>query len=104
MGIGGAGMSPLAEMALLAGVRVTGCDSSPGPATQHLEERGATVWQGHDASHVAGCAALVMTAWLAKLLVLDRIPLPSAAVAAAFTVAGVWLLIRGSIRAGGEAV
>jgi len=49
-------------------------------------------------------AALVMTAWLAKLLVLDRIPLPSAAVAAAFTVAGVWLLIRGSIRAGGEAV
>lgn len=62
MGIGGAGMSPLAEMALLAGVRVTGCDSSPGPATQHLEERGATVWQGHDASHVAGCAALVMTA------------------------------------------
>jgi UDP-N-acetylmuramate--alanine ligase len=62
MGIGGAGMSPLAEMALLAGVRVTGCDSSPGPATQHLEDRGAVVWQGHDPSHVAGCAALVMTA------------------------------------------
>jgi UDP-N-acetylmuramate--alanine ligase len=62
MGIGGAGMSPLAEMALLAGVRVTGCDSSPGPATQLLEQRGATVWQGHDAAHVAGCAALVMTA------------------------------------------
>ncbi|HVH13508.1 MAG TPA: UDP-N-acetylmuramate--L-alanine ligase [Longimicrobium sp.] len=62
MGIGGAGMSPLAEMALLAGVRVTGCDASPGPATQYLEERGATVWQGHDPAHVAGCAALVMTA------------------------------------------
>ena len=58
MGIGGAGMSPLAEMALLAGVRVTGCDSSPGPATQHLEDRGAVVWQGHDPSHVAGKLAL----------------------------------------------
>jgi UDP-N-acetylmuramate--alanine ligase len=62
MGIGGAGMSPLAEMALLAGARVTGCDSSPGPATQLLEERGATVYQGHDPSHVEGCAALIMTA------------------------------------------
>jgi UDP-N-acetylmuramate--alanine ligase len=62
MGIGGAGMSPLAEMALLAGVRVTGCDASPGPSTRHLEARGAVVRQGHDPSHVEGCAALVMTA------------------------------------------
>ena len=62
MGIGGAGMSPLAEMALLAGARVTGCDSSPGPATQHMEERGATVYQGHHPDHVNDCAALVMTA------------------------------------------
>ncbi|HEV3049915.1 MAG TPA: Mur ligase domain-containing protein, partial [Longimicrobium sp.] len=62
MGIGGAGMSPLAEMALLQGARVTGCDSSPGPATQLLEERGAVVYQGHDPEHVAGCAALIMTA------------------------------------------
>ncbi|HEX2077085.1 MAG TPA: UDP-N-acetylmuramate--L-alanine ligase [Longimicrobium sp.] len=62
MGIGGAGMSPLAEMALLAGARVTGCDSSPGPATQLLEKRGALVYQGHDPAHVDGCAALIMTA------------------------------------------
>jgi UDP-N-acetylmuramate--alanine ligase len=62
MGIGGAGMAPLAEMALLAGARVTGCDSSPGPATQRLEERGAHVYQGHDPSHAADCAALVTTA------------------------------------------
>jgi UDP-N-acetylmuramate--alanine ligase len=62
MGIGGAGMSPLAEMALLQGVRVTGCDSSPGDGTRHLEARGAVIHQGHDPGHVAGCAALVMTA------------------------------------------
>lgn len=62
MGIGGAGMAPLAEMALLQGARVTGCDSSPGPATQLLESRGAVVYQGHDPSHVEGCSALIMTA------------------------------------------
>jgi UDP-N-acetylmuramate--alanine ligase len=65
MGIGGAGMSPLAEMALLAGVRVTGCDASPGPATRLLEARGATVHQGHDPAHVEDAAALVMTAAVA---------------------------------------
>ena len=62
MGIGGAGMSPLAEMALLAGARVTGCDSSPGPATQLLEQRGAVVYQGHDPAHVQGCSAVIVTA------------------------------------------
>lgn len=62
MGIGGAGMAPLAEMALLQGARVTGCDSSPGPSTQLLESRGAVVYQGHDPSHVQGCSALIMTA------------------------------------------
>jgi UDP-N-acetylmuramate--alanine ligase len=62
MGIGGAGMAPLAEMALLQGARVTGCDSSPGPGTQLLESRGAVVYQGHDPSHVQGCSALIMTA------------------------------------------
>ncbi|HEU0012907.1 MAG TPA: UDP-N-acetylmuramate--L-alanine ligase [Longimicrobium sp.] len=62
MGIGGAGMAPLAEMLLLAGARVTGCDSSPGPATQLLEQRGARVYQGHEPSHAEECVALVMTA------------------------------------------
>ena len=62
IGIGGAGMAPLAEMLLLAGARVTGCDASPGPATQRLEARGATVHQGHDPAHVQEAAAVVMTA------------------------------------------
>jgi UDP-N-acetylmuramate--alanine ligase len=62
VGIGGAGMSPLADMLLLSGVRVTGCDAHPGPGSRLLEERGATVHAGHDAAHVAGCAAVVMTA------------------------------------------
>ena len=62
VGIGGAGMSPLADMLMLSGVRVTGCDAHPGPASRLLAERGATVMEGHDPAHVEGAAAVVMTA------------------------------------------
>jgi UDP-N-acetylmuramate--alanine ligase len=62
MGIGGAGMSPLADMLMLSGVRVTGCDAHPNPGSRLLAERGAVVVEGHDPSHVEGASALVMTA------------------------------------------
>ncbi|MET0397824.1 MAG: UDP-N-acetylmuramate--L-alanine ligase [Longimicrobiaceae bacterium] len=62
MGIGGAGMTPLAELFLRAGARVTGCDLHPGPAAAALREAGAEVCAGHDPSHLEGCAALVVTA------------------------------------------
>jgi UDP-N-acetylmuramate--alanine ligase len=62
MGIGGAGMAPLAELVLRSGGRVTGCDSRPGSATSALADRGAVVLEGHDPAHVAGSAALVLTA------------------------------------------
>jgi UDP-N-acetylmuramate--alanine ligase len=62
VGIGGAGMCPLAEMMILAGARVTGCDASPSGTTRWLESCGAVVHQGHDAAHVADCVAVVRTA------------------------------------------
>ncbi len=62
VGIGGAGMAPLAEMLLLTGAKVTGCDAHPSPTSTLLEQRGAVVRQGHDPSHVEGCVAVVMTA------------------------------------------
>jgi UDP-N-acetylmuramate--alanine ligase len=62
MGIGGAGMAPLAELFLRAGARVTGCDLHPGPAAAALREAGAVIREGHDPSHLEGCAALVVTA------------------------------------------
>jgi UDP-N-acetylmuramate--alanine ligase len=62
MGIGGAGMSPLAELLLRAGARVTGCDLHLSPAALALRELGAEVCEGHDPSHLEGCAALVVTA------------------------------------------
>ncbi|ETK34045.1 conserved protein with unknown function [Microbispora sp. ATCC PTA-5024] len=65
---------------------------------------GAYAAAGRTRNRGGPASALVMTAWLAKLLVLDRIPLPPAAVAVAFAAAGLWSMVRGSTRAGGEAV
>lgn len=62
MGIGGAGMTPLADLFLRAGVRVTGCDAHPGAGTHALVAAGAQVHAGHDPAHIAGCAAVVATA------------------------------------------
>lgn len=62
MGIGGAGMTPLADLLLRKGIPVTGCDAHPGPALEGLRERGAQISTGHDPAHVRGCAALIVTA------------------------------------------
>src|SRR3954469_16524653 len=62
VGIGGAGMAPLAEMLLLAGGQVTGCEAQVNPAARLLERHGARVVQGHDPAHVADALAVVMTA------------------------------------------
>ena len=62
MGIGGAGMTPLASMLLRAGVRVTGCDAHASAGMRALAAAGAEVWQGHDPAHVQECAAVVVTA------------------------------------------
>ena len=62
VGIGGAGMAPLAEMLVLAGGRVTGCDTHLNESARLLAGRGAQVSVGHDPAHVADCAAVVMTA------------------------------------------
>lgn len=62
MGVGGAGMEPLAELVVHSGGRVTGCDAKDSPAIRRLAEAGVGVAVGHDPSHVAGCSALVVTA------------------------------------------
>ena len=62
VGIGGAGMAPLAEMLLLAGGQVTGCQDHVNAAARLLRRHGAVVTEGHDAAHVADAVAVVMTA------------------------------------------
>jgi UDP-N-acetylmuramate--alanine ligase len=61
MGIGGAGMSALALLAVRRGVRVTGCDTDPAGAAD-VAALGATVLAGHDPAHIPGARAVVATA------------------------------------------
>ena len=61
MGIGGAGMSGLAEWLLDRGHDVGGCDSHASEATRRLERLGARVEEGHGPGHVEGVDALIVS-------------------------------------------
>ncbi|MFL6247402.1 MAG: UDP-N-acetylmuramate--L-alanine ligase [Thermoanaerobaculia bacterium] len=61
VGIGGIGMSGLAEILNGAGLTVTGCDLKRSAATDLLASRGIAVTIGHDPSHVAGNDLVVIT-------------------------------------------
>jgi UDP-N-acetylmuramate--alanine ligase len=52
VGIGGSGMSGIAEVLVNLGFPVSGSDLAASPATQHLAELGATVHLEHRADHV----------------------------------------------------
>jgi UDP-N-acetylmuramate--alanine ligase len=64
VGIGGIGMSGIAEILKDAGVSVSGCDLRPSAATDLLLRRGVPVSIGHDPSHLEGVDAIVVTAAL----------------------------------------
>ncbi|MDR1612747.1 MAG: UDP-N-acetylmuramate--L-alanine ligase [Planctomycetota bacterium] len=59
IGVGGIGMSALADMAARFGASVSGCDREAGPATEALGKRGVAVRVGHDAKHVAAADVVV---------------------------------------------
>ena len=52
VGIGGIGMSSIAEVLLCRGYRVTGSDLELSDVTERLEQMGADIYEGHDASHI----------------------------------------------------
>ena len=54
-------MSGIAEVMMNLGYHVTGSDIAESDTTRHLAEMGATIWLGHDASHVAGADAVVIS-------------------------------------------
>jgi UDP-N-acetylmuramate--alanine ligase len=54
VGIGGSGMSGIAEVLLNLGYEVSGSDLGESATTRRLTELGAIVRIGHDAAHVAG--------------------------------------------------
>ena len=59
IGIGGIGMSGIAEIMLRVGYSVQGSDARAGPNTERLERLGARVFVGHDASQIEGASAVV---------------------------------------------
>lgn len=59
IGIGGAGMSVLAEMLLEQGVTVTGSDAHRNAKTERLESLGATIHEGQRAENVDGASIVV---------------------------------------------
>ena len=62
MGVGGAGMEPLAELMLRSGMEVSGCDQTVRPALERLVSLGLDLSEGHGPEHVEGVTALVITA------------------------------------------
>ena len=65
VGIGGAGMSGIAEVLATQGYRVSGSDLHEGAATKRLRSLGVGVAIGHDARHVAGADAVVVSTAIA---------------------------------------
>ena len=59
VGIGGVGMSAIAEVLMNLGYRVSGSDLKPSANTERLEARGATVYYGHRAENVEGASVVV---------------------------------------------
>jgi UDP-N-acetylmuramate--alanine ligase len=65
VGIGGAGMSGIAEVLATQGYRVSGSDLHEGAATRRLRSLGVAIAIGHDAANVAGADAVVVSTAIA---------------------------------------
>ena len=61
MGIGGIGMSGIAELLANLGYEVTGSDAKRSDVTDRLEQLGVRVWAGHDAEHVGAADVVVVS-------------------------------------------
>jgi UDP-N-acetylmuramate--alanine ligase len=61
VGIGGAGMSGIAEVLLTLRYRVSGSDLAESAATRRLCQLGARIHVGHAADHIAGADAVVVS-------------------------------------------
>jgi len=59
IGIGGIGMSGIAEIMLRIGYTVQGSDAKASANTERLEKLGAKIFIGHDGAHVEGAYAIV---------------------------------------------
>src|SRR6201998_2123116 len=61
VGIGGIGMSGIAEVLLTLGYSVSGSDLKPSTITERLQNLGATIFEGHQAANVEGAHVVVIS-------------------------------------------
>ena len=66
VGIGGIGMSGIAEVLLAEGFRVSGSDARASDTTRRLEELGASVHVGHAREHVGDADVVVFSSAVAR--------------------------------------
>jgi UDP-N-acetylmuramate--alanine ligase len=66
VGIGGIGMSGIAEVLLNLGYKVSGSDLKASPITQRLATMGAMTFEGHRAENLAGAEVVVTSSAIAR--------------------------------------
>ena len=66
VGIGGAGMSGIAEVLVNEGYRVSGSDIAPNAVTNRLTAKGAEIFFGHAAENVEGASVVVASTAISK--------------------------------------
>ena len=59
VGIGGIGMSGIAEVLLNLGYKISGSDLKRSAVTERLQSQGATIFEGHGAANVVGAEVVV---------------------------------------------
>jgi UDP-N-acetylmuramate--alanine ligase len=65
VGIGGIGMSGIAEVLLTLGYKVSGSDLKSSSVTQRLAGLGATAFEGHRSENIAGAEVVVTSSAIA---------------------------------------
>ena len=66
VGIGGSGMSGIAEVLINLGYKISGSDLAANAATRRLQSLGATVMLGHAPENVGGANAVVVSTAVAN--------------------------------------
>src|SRR5271165_6805398 len=66
VGIGGIGMSGIAEVLLNLGYKVSGSDLRPSPVTTRLAEIGAAVFAGHNPHNVTGADVVIVSSAITR--------------------------------------
>ena len=67
IGIGGAGMSGIAEVIFNLGYQVSGSDIASNAVTQRLQDMGCTVYKGHQAENIQGADVIVVSSAINEL-------------------------------------